>query len=218
MKYNILSTGSKGNCIIIDDYLVLDCGLSYKKMQEYLDKVKLIFISHKHSDHLNKATIHKISYEYPTIKFIVGNPLVAELILCGVKEKNIITVETGNWYNINIFKFKLDYLFHDVPNDCIHIELKDGTKILYATDTTKISHINAPNYDYYFIEANYDTNEELDKKIKESKEKGEFTHLERVRNTHLSQLDAINWYDKNKGKNSEIIYIHQHEEKEKENV
>ena len=210
MKYNILSTGSKGNCIIINDYLMLDCGLSYKKIESYLDKIKIIFISHKHNDHLNKTTIKKIAYEYPSIMFIVGNPLVAELTLCKVKKKNIITLPLEKWYNIGIFKVRLDYLFHDVPNNCIHIELKDGTKLLYATDTSSIEHITAKNYDYYFIEANYDTNEELDEKIKEAKEKGEFTYLERVRKTHLSQLDALNWYDKNKGENSQIIYIHQH--------
>ena len=213
MKYNILSTGSKGNCIILNDYLMLDCGLSYKKIQEYLDKIKVIFISHRHSDHFNKATIRKIAYEYPSIKFLVGHHLVVELLLCGVKEKNIITLDIEKWYDIGAFKVRLDFLFHDVPNDCIHIQFKDGQKLLYATDTTSMDNVVANGYDYYFIEANYDTNEELEKKIREAKEKGEFTYLERVKNTHLSQLDAINWYDKNKGENSEIIFIHQHIDK-----
>ena len=220
MKYNILSTGSKGNCIIIKDYLMLDCGLSYKKIQDYLDKIKVIFISHKHSDHFNKATIKKIAFEYPSIKFLVGHHLVAELVLCGVKSKNIITLDIEKWYDIGIFKVRLDYLIHDTANDCIHIEFKDGTKMFYATDTSSLEHVEAKNYDYYFVEANYDTDEELERKIREAKEKGEFTYLERVRHTHLSQLAALNWYDKNKGENSEIIYIHQHldKDKEKENV
>ena len=218
MKYNILSTGSKGNCIILKDYIMLDCGLSYKKIQDYLDKIKVIFISHKHSDHFNKATIKKIAFEYPSIKFLVGHHLVAELVLCGVKPKNIITLDIEKWYDIGIFKVRLDYLFHDVPNDCVHIQFQDGQRLLYATDTTSIDHIVAGGYDYYFIEANYDTDEELERKIREAKEKGEFTYLERVRHTHLSQLAALNWYDKNKGENSEIVFIHQHEDKEKENV
>lgn len=121
------------------------------------------------------------------------------------------------WYDIGIFKVRLDFLFHDVPNDCIHIKFKDGKKIFYATDTTSIDHVEAKNYDYYFVEANYDTDEELERKIREAKEKGEFTYLDRVKNTHLSQLAALNWYDKNKGENSEIVFIHQHIDKEKEN-
>lgn len=217
MTYNVLSTGSKGNCIILNDYLMLDCGLSYRRIQEHLDKIKVIFIGHRHSDHFNKATIKKIAYEYPNVKFIVGHHLVVELMLCKVKPQNIIALDIEKWYDVGAFKVRLDFLFHDVPNDCIHIKFKDGTKIFYATDTTSIDHVEAKNYDYYFVEANYDTDEELERKIREAKEKGEFTYLDRVKNTHLSQLAALNWYDKNKGENSEIVFIHQHIDKEKEN-
>ena len=214
MKYNVLSTGSSGNCIIVNDYLMLDCGLSYKKIKPYLKNIRVIFIGHIHSDHFNKTTIKQIAFEKPNIKFIVGHYLAVDLLLCGVSKKNIIVLDIKKWYNIGIFKVKLDYLLHDVPNDCIHIEFKDGTKMLYATDTTTIDHIEAKDYDYYFIEANYETDEELDEKIRIAKEKGEFTHLERVKKTHLSQLQALNWLDKNKKENSNIIFIHQHVDRE----
>ena len=49
MTYEIIGTGSKGNAIVVNDYLLLDCGLSYKKIEKYLDKIKIIFISHKHT-------------------------------------------------------------------------------------------------------------------------------------------------------------------------
>lgn len=48
MTYEILSTGSKGNATIVNDYLLLDCGISYKKLKKYLKKVKVVFISHEH--------------------------------------------------------------------------------------------------------------------------------------------------------------------------
>lgn len=210
IKYEILSSGSKGNCIIINDYLMLDCGLTYKNIKEHLDKIKLIFISHIHQDHFKKSTIKKIAFEKPNIKFIVGNYLVADLILLGVNKKNIITFDTGKWYNIGIFKVKMDYLFHDVPNNCLHIEFKDGEKLIYATDTNSIEHIKAEEYALYLIEANYLTDDELREKIKEQEEKGEYSYYNRVLDTHLSQLQAINWLDKNKGVNSEYCFIHQH--------
>lgn len=134
--------------------------------------------------------------------------------MCGVSKKNIIVLDTKKWYDIGIFKIRLDYLIHDVPNDCIHIEFKNGIKMFYATDTSTIDHIIAKDYDYYFVEANYDTDEEIDEKIRIAKENGEFTYLERVKKTHLSQLQAINWLDKNKNEKSQYIFIHQHEEKE----
>lgn len=214
MTYEIISSGSKGNAIIINDYLLLDCGLQYKKIKEYLKNIKVIFISHCHSDHLKKSTIRKIAYEKPSIKFIVGNFLVADLLLLGVNKKNIITFDTGKWYDIGIFKVRMDYLFHDVPNNCLHIEFKNGEKLLYATDTSSIDHIQAEGYDLYLIEANYETDDELREKIKEQEEKGEYSYYNRVLNTHLSQLQAINWLNENKGINSEYCFIHQHLEKE----
>lgn len=214
IKYEILSTGSVGNCIIVNDYLMLDCGLPYSKIKNYLDKVKIIFIGHCHSDHLKKATVKKIAYEKPNIKFLVGNFLVNELVELGVNKKNIITFDTDKWYDLGIFKARMDYLFHDVPNNCLHIEFKSKEKLFYATDTSKIDHIAAKNYNLYLIEANYLTDDELRAKIKQDKEQNKYSHYERVLNTHLSQLQAINWLNLNKNINSEYCFIHQHIDKE----
>lgn len=170
------------------------------------------------TDHLKKSCVKQIAYNYPNIKFIVGNYLVADLVLLGVNKKNIITFDTGKWYDIGIFKVKMDYLFHDVPNNCLHIEFKNGEKLLYATDTSSIDHIKAEGYDLYLIEANYLTDEELREKIQEQEEKGEYSYYNRVLETHLSQLQALNWLNENKGTNSEYCFIHQHIEKEDKNV
>lgn len=49
MTYEIINSSSKGNCIIINDYLALDMGVSYRKVKTYLNKLKVIFISHEHT-------------------------------------------------------------------------------------------------------------------------------------------------------------------------
>lgn len=49
MKYEIISSNSKGNAIVLEDIILLDCGLSYSKLKNYLKKIKLIFISHVHT-------------------------------------------------------------------------------------------------------------------------------------------------------------------------
>ena len=46
MRYEILGSSSKGNCIILEDIIMLDAGISFSKMKSYLKKIKLIFISH----------------------------------------------------------------------------------------------------------------------------------------------------------------------------
>lgn len=46
MKYEIIESSSKGNAIIVDNKLLLDCGTSYAKIKNFLKNIKLIFISH----------------------------------------------------------------------------------------------------------------------------------------------------------------------------
>ena len=213
LEFNFIGSGSTGNCIILDNTIMLDCGVAYKKIEKYLKDIKVIFISHRHHDHLLPSTVKKISYEYPNIKFIVGFKLIDDLLENGVPKKNIFALELDKKYDIGIAKIKLDYLIHDVPNYAIHIEYKNN-KIIYATDTSEINHIEAKDYNYYLIEANYETDEELLEIIKKDKEMNNgFSYRERVLKTHLSQLQAINWLDKNKNKNSVYYFMHQHIEK-----
>lgn len=214
MNYEVINTGSDGNCIVLNENIMLDCGIGYARIKKHLKNIKIVFISHVHADHLKQSTVKKIAFEYPNIKFIVGEQLVDTLLQCNVSKKNIFILKLNTWYDIGICKVKLDYLYHDVPNYALHIEIKDF-KILYATDTGKIDHIIANNYDFAFIEANYETKEVLEEQIRIAHEKGEYTHLERVKYTHLSQLDAINWLQKNNITN--YCFIHEHKEKEEEN-
>lgn len=71
MKYNIINSGSDGNCILINDGILLDCGISFKKIEPYYKKLKLVFISHIHHDHLLPSTIKKLAFERPTLRFCV---------------------------------------------------------------------------------------------------------------------------------------------------
>lgn len=53
---HIISTGSKGNCVVIDNSIMCDAGLSKKKIIESgydLSKLQVLLISHKHADHTN---------------------------------------------------------------------------------------------------------------------------------------------------------------------
>lgn len=210
---NIISSSSAGNCIILNEEIMLDCGVPYSKIKKELEKIKIIFISHVHSDHCLPSTIKKIAFEYPNIKFIVGNKLVDRLVELGIHKRNIYALELEKMYQIGEYKIRLDYLIHDVPNCSIKIINKDNKKLIYIVDTSSVKHIKANNYDYALIEANYLTDEELDKEIQKSVEEGKFTHLKRVKNTHLSQLDALNWLQENNINN--YIFVHEHRNKER---
>ena len=215
MPYEIISTGSKGNCIILGSNMLLDVGVSYKSVKNYLKDIKIIFISHRHSDHLNSACVKQIAYNYPTIKFICNEDVAQKLYDLGVKEKNIFMLKESKWYDIGFAKVRLEKLVHDAHNSSIQIEYKKNKKkVVYITDTGSVNHLDIKDYDLYLIESNYNSREEYEEKIKEAQEKGEYTHLIRVLDTHLSRDDAIDWLNRNIGENSKFQFIHQHIDKE----
>ena len=117
------------------------------------------------------------------------------------------SISQYRWFNFGLCKIKLEELQHDVLNSCCHLEI-NNKKLIYITDTGSVSDIEAKNYDIYLIEANYHSREEIEQKIAEAQEKGEFTHLVRVLNTHLFEGDAINWLETQMGDNSVYEFIH----------
>lgn len=210
MNYKIINSGSDGNALIIEETILIDCGVSFRKLKEYYKKFKIVLLTHIHSDHFNKKTIKKLSYERPTLRFACCEWLVKDLIECGVEKKNIDVLKIGKIYNYNAFKVIPIKLYHDV-SQCGYKVLINSYKVIYATDTNRIDHIDAKNYDYYFIEGNYEDDEELHNRAVD-----EF-YENRVKNTHLSKVKASEWLMENMGNNSKYIFMHEHKEKGKEN-
>lgn len=206
MKFNILNSGSDGNGVIIEDIILIDCGISFKKLEDYYKKLRIVLLTHKHSDHFNKATIKKLAYERPTLRFACCEWLVDELVKCGVEKKKIDVLKIGKNYNYKTFIVEPIKLYHDVPQ-CGY-KLKIGAnKLIYATDTNKIDHIKAKNYNYYFIEGNYENEEELHNRATDE------YYENRVKRTHLSKVKATEWLMKNMGESSKYIFMHEHKER-----
>ena len=107
MKYEIIGSSSKGNCIVVEDMLMLDCGVAYTKLKPYLKNVKLIFISHIHKDHLLPTTIQKIAYNKPTMKFVTGSKqVVRKLDELGVNRDNIIYLYNYSWFDLYMLSIR----------------------------------------------------------------------------------------------------------------
>ena len=213
MEYNIIESGSSGNAILVNKIILLDCGVAYSKIKSIIKNVKVIFISHLwlHSDHCKDSTIKKIAFEHPRIKFITCKENAKHLLSLGVAKQNVFALDFDKWFDIGICKVRLEQLFHDVENAALKIDF-NGFKCIYIVDTNECYQIDAKDYDYAWVEANYSTDEELQEKIREAEENGEFTYLKRVLHTHLSQLDALNWLQKNNITN--YRFIHEHKTKE----
>lgn len=49
LNYNILKSGSSGNCLILNKYMAVDMGISFKQIKPYLKELKIILLTHIHS-------------------------------------------------------------------------------------------------------------------------------------------------------------------------
>ena len=205
-RYKIIATGSKGNAVLYNDNVLVDCGVPYKTLEPYVKDLKLVLLTHKHSDHINKTTVRKLVYERPTLRFACGEWMADILVECGVKNIDILELNTA--YDYGICTVASIELFHDVPNCAWRIYLNDGYKIIHMTDTYTAEGIHAIGYDLYAIERNYDS-ETIQDIIAEKKILGKFAYEEGAINSHLSFQQAQAFFDENKKEDSELIRLHE---------
>lgn len=211
MNCNIISSGSKGNAVILNDIMLIDCGVPFKTLKDVYRDLKIVLLSHCHSDHFKKSTIKRLASERPTLRFAAPVWLYESLIKCGVEDSKIDIVEIGKIYGYGAFSISPIKLYHDVEN-CGYRIFWGEEKALYATDTYTLDGITAKNYDLYLVECNYE-DEEIKERIREKEEKGEFVYEKRVLRTHLSKADCDNFLVENAGAKSEFIYMHTHEDR-----
>jgi hypothetical protein len=49
LDFEILHSGSDGNCLIFNKYMAIDMGIPYKQIKPYLKELKVILLTHIHS-------------------------------------------------------------------------------------------------------------------------------------------------------------------------
>lgn len=148
LNYEIIASGSRGNCVVIED-IMIDCGVPFKKIKGHLYDKKYLLLTHIHGDHIKPKTLENIKRMFPKIT-IIGN------------------WEVHQQYGVNIvcnagFEVVTDY-YTFLPFECNHDVLTYGftwkyqdNNIIYVTDTGDMK--NAPTdrkYDYFFMESNHD--------------------------------------------------------------
>ena len=208
MKYNIIGTGSKGNAVILNDEIMIDCGVAIKSLREYIPALKLVLLTHEHGDHARPATIRAIARERPGVRWVCGEWLVSKLIDCGVSPRQIDVMLPGKRYNYGIIGLDPFKLTHNVPNIGYKLTV-GGERIFYATDTSNLDGITAKDYDMYFIEANY-MEGEIHERIANKEIEGIYAYEREAMHNHLSREKADEWLAGNVGSNSKYIYMHSH--------
>lgn len=201
--YNLISSGSKGNCIIYLNSICVDMGVPYKSIQPYKNDLQIVLLSHIHGDHFNISTIKKLAFERPTLRFACG--IFLKEYMTGIK--NVDVLEPGKIYDYGQFKISPITLYHDVPNFGYRI-FKEDTKIIHCTDTQHLEGITAKDYSLYAIESNHDT-DILKERIEKKQAKGEFCYEIGAMNSHLSEQQARDFIFRNRGKDSKILRLHE---------
>ncbi|MFC2467276.1 MAG: MBL fold metallo-hydrolase [Capnocytophaga endodontalis] len=203
IQRQVISSGSVGNAVIYNNAIMVDCGVSLKALQEVKRSLKIVLLTHKHSDHLKIRTLQRLQAERPTLRVACGNFLLEELPCI----KNIDVLQVGKIYDYGAFKVSPVKLYHDVPNFGWRIFLPNGQKIFHATDTVHLEGISAKGYDLYAIEHNY-CEEYIQQAIEEARANGEYTHAYGNINTHLSIQQARAFIEANRKESSEVLELH----------
>ena len=212
MDYEIISTGSHGNAVVLDQNILIDCGVPIKSLKNVYKDLKLVLLTHVHSDHFNKTTIRKLSEERPVLRFGCCEWLVNDLVRIGVPKKNIDVYEIGKLYDYKSFKISPFRLYHGNCPQCGYRVFIGDEKALYATDTAHMDGIKAKGYNLYMIESNYE-DDELQERIKEKQESGQYCYELNVANRHMSKKQASEWLMENMSENSQYVFLHGHVEK-----
>lgn len=203
IQTQVISSGSDGNAVIYNNAIMVDCGVSLKALQEVKRSLKIVLLTHKHSDHLKLRTLQRLQAERPTLRVACGAFLLEELPCI----KNIDVLQVGKIYDYGAFKVSPIKLYHDVPNLGWRIFLPNGQKIFHATDTVHLEGISAKGYDLYAIEHNY-CEEYIQQAIEEARANGEYTHAYGSIKTHLSIQQARAFIEKNRKESSEVLELH----------
>ena len=219
MICDVISTGSGGNAVRIGPggRLLIDCGVTYKRIEPVERDLELVLLTHRHSDHFKESTVRLLAQDRPALRWAMGEHMLP--LVDGVLPPRCIDVMRPDiWYRYKttngIVMIRPVALQHDVPNFGYHLifqrDCETQYRVFYATDTGTLDGIAAKEYDLYLIEANH-TEEELRTREAEKLAAGVFSYEARAALTHLSRERAAAWLAKNAGKNSRVVWLHQHQ-------
>lgn len=164
-KFCNLYSGSSGNCSFVETdntKLLVDCGVSSKKLEEALNSIGVniseidgILITHEHSDHIKGLYNICKKYNIPAYANNATFTNIKQDIPDNIKIK-FKTNENFEVGDIRVFPFSIP---HDAADPCGFSLYHDSKKITVATD---IGHINnnllhtLDESNFLLLESNYE--------------------------------------------------------------
>ena len=206
-----LNSGSNGNCYYVgnnEEAVIVDAGISCRETEKRMkrcglsmEKVKAIFITHEHSDHIRGVEVLSKKYRIPvyvTVNTLLGSSLLIDPLLLNTL-RPYDPVRIGK---LNITAFPK---FHDASDP--HSIIVEGNKIRAGvmTDIGTCCEDVIANFSQchaVFLEANYD---------EEMLEKGGYpVYLkQRIRSDrgHLSNMQALELFTNHRPSYMKLVLL-----------
>lgn len=161
-----LNSGSNGNCYYIansTDAILVDAGLSCRETEKRLlrsglsiKKVRAIFISHEHSDHIKGVEVLSKKHQLPV--YITKSTLKNSGLQ--IRQELLRIMHNAEVTSIGNLIIKAFPKLHDAADPCSFLIEHNGTKVGVFTDLGAccdqlVAHFSQCHA--AFLEANYDT-------------------------------------------------------------
>ena len=192
MIFKSLASSSEANVYVVSDgetRILIECGVTYKKLQELCGfqttKFKACLISHEHNDHSScvKKVLKSgvpVYLTQGTARALMESNKLSETLLDLATE-----MVSGNQFAVGTIDIMPFTTFHDAqePVGFVLQSRVDGDILAFATDTVNIPY-NFPGVNILALEANFqqdilDRSERMPEKTKK-----------RVSNTHM-EIDKL---------------------------
>lgn len=155
MKFEALASSSQGNAYIVSDRdtrILLECGVSHKKLQKLsgfsLSEFRACLVSHEHKDHAK--SVDELISRGMDVYMSQGTAEALEADCVNL-------IEDMEQFNIGSFDIVPFATFHDAkePLGFLIKSRVDGDVLAFATDTVNLRY-RFPGLNILAIEANYD--------------------------------------------------------------
>ena len=158
VNFNMVSSGSKGNCSLIwdeDNLLVFDFGITMKRFRERLEKLGInhreysLFVSHEHSDHSRGISMVKKYHKFDLYS--------REATLDALRFRDGYSIQDS--VAIGNFHVKAVSVSHDAADPVGYVIQSGNYRISVVSDLGKVSDelmMEARNSDILAFEANHD--------------------------------------------------------------
>lgn len=194
LTLNCISTGSDGNCYLLDynnQILILDLGIKYRTLLLNLEDVRNVagaIVTHKHKDH----------------DYLNGKLLTSEMVESFVNVLSPENSEIGKVYQLGNFKIIPVEHKHNVK--CFGYLIKiDNQVIYYATDMQYPIGFENLKVDHFIIECNY-IDKLRDKELLSTNSNP--IHLNGIAKNHCSLETLVEYFGKLNYKPKSILTIH----------